>query len=348
MKILKGAADFFSLDIGTNAVRAVQLAGGDGNWRLVKYAYAPVDAKVSTSDSAEAKRRLGEIITTAIGQSGIKAKDVVIGLPSNKTFTTVVDVPMTSDAELRATMKYQVDQYIPTSADATKVDWAKLGPSLRQEGQQEVLITSVSNSYSEERLELIEGLGLNVLAAEPDSVAMIRALVPQGNQAAILLLDMGEYSTDIAIVYGDAPRLIRTIPTGLSTFVKAAVQNLGVQDDQARQFILKFGLEADRLDGQVFKAIETSLDSFGAEVGKSIKFFETRYTSMPVSALYMAGFAAAMPKFNEYMSTKVNVPAQNANPWTRVQVADSVMTQMASVAHEFSTAVGLAMRDTSK
>ena len=33
--------------------------------------------------------------------------------------------------------------------------------------------------------------------------------------------------------------------------MRAAVQNLSIQDDQARQFILKFGLAADRLDGQV-------------------------------------------------------------------------------------------------
>ncbi len=348
MSILKGAADFFSLDIGTNAIRAVQLSGGASGWRLVKYAYAPVDSKISSSDSAEARRRLGEVIMTAIGQSGVKARDVVIGLPSSKTFTTVVDVPMTNDAELRATMKYQVDQYIPTSVDATKVDWAKLGPSLRQQGQQEVLITSVSNAYSEERLEFIEGLGFNVLAAEPDSVAMIRALVPPGNQNAVLLLDMGEFSTDIAIVYGDAPRLIRTIPTGLSSFVKAAVQNLNVQDDQARQFILKFGLAPDRLDGQVFRAIEASLDNFAAEISKSIKFFEARYTSISVASLQLAGFAAAMPRFSEYMASKVNVPAQNANPWARVQGAEAVQTQLASVAHEFSTAVGLAMRDMSK
>ena len=345
MKFLKGAADFFSLDIGTNAVRAVQLSGGNGNWSLVKYAYAPVDSKIATSDSAESRRRLGEIIMTAIGQSGIKSRDVVIGLPSNKTFTTVVDVPMTNDAELRATMKYQVEQYIPTSADATKVDWAKLGPSLRQQGQQEILITSVSNTYSEERLDFIEGLGFNVLAAEPDSVAMIRSLVPVGNQNAVLLLDMGEFSTDIAVVYGDAPRLIRTIPTGLSSFVKAAVQNLNVQEDQARQFILKFGLATDKLDGQVFRAIEASLDNFATEIAKSIKFFETRYTSTTVSLLQLAGFAAAMPRFSDYMATKINVPAQAANPWARVSVPQSVMTQMTPIAHEFSTAVGLAMRD---
>ncbi len=348
MNILKGAADFFSLDIGTNAIRAVQLAGGNNTWRLVKYAYAPVDSKITSSDSPEARRRLGEVIMTAVGQSGIKARDVVIGLPSSKTFTTIVDVPMTNDAELRATMKYQVDQYIPTSAEETKVDWAKLGPSLHQQGQQEVLITSVSNIYSEERLEFIEGLGFNILAAEPDPIAMIRALVPPGNKDAVLIMDMGEFSTDIAVVYGDAPRLIRTIPTGLNSFVKSAVQNLSVQEDQARQFIIKFGLAPDRLDGQVLHAIESPLDNFASEITKSVKFFQTRYPSVSITSLHLAGFASVVPQFSDYISAKVSIPSVAANPWNRIQVSDSVMTQMAPVAHEFATAVGLAMRDSTK
>ena len=198
---------------------------------------------------------------TAVGQGGIKTRDVVLGLPSSKTFTTVIDVPNSSEAELRATMKYQIDQYIPMSADEAKVDWALLGPSLRSADSQEVLLTSTAKAYSENRLEFVEGLGFNVIAMEPDPVAMVRALVPPGNQTGQLILDMGENSTDIAVVYGESPRLIRTIPTGISSFVKVAVQNLNVQEDQARQFILKFGLATDRLDGQVYRALESSLDS---------------------------------------------------------------------------------------
>lgn len=281
---------------------------------------------------------------TAVGQSGIKTKNVVIGLPSNKTFTTIIDVPNSSDAELRATMKYQIDQYIPMSIDEAKVDWALLGPSLRAQNQQEVLLSSVSRNYTEERLELVEALGLNVIAAEPDPIAMIRALTPQGNQGAIVVLDMGELSTDIAIVYGDTPRLIRTIPTGLSSLVKATVQNLNVQDDQARQFILKFGLAPDRLEGQVPRALETTLDNFAAEITKSVKFFEARYPNVPVSGALISGFAGAIPQFDQYLSGKLGKSVQFGNPWQNVGMSSSDQQQLAPISIEFATAVGLAKR----
>ena len=111
MKLQKGMGDFFALDIGTNAVRVLQLStSGQGSWNLVAYGYVPVDHKVTASDSPEARRRLGEAIMTAVGQAGIRTKSVAIGLPSSKTFTTVIDVPTMSETELKATMKYQVDQ----------------------------------------------------------------------------------------------------------------------------------------------------------------------------------------------------------------------------------------------
>ena len=266
MNIFKGMGDFFALDIGTNAIRVVQLKKAGNGWALDHYGYAPIDSKLTSSDSEEARRKVGEVIMTAVGQSGIKSKNVVIGLPSSKTFTTIIDVPMASDAELRATMKYQIEQYIPMSIEDAKVDWALLGGSLRAQNQQEVLLSSVSRTYSEERLELVEALGFNVIAAEPDPIAMVRALTSPGMAGAVLQLDMGESSTDIAIVYGDSPRLIRTIPTGINSLVKATVSNLNVQEDQARQFILKFGLASDRLEGQVLRALETTLDSFAAEI----------------------------------------------------------------------------------
>lgn len=343
MKILKGMGDFFALDIGTNAIRVVQLHKVGSGWALDHYGYAPVDSKITSSDSEESRRKVGEVIMTALGQSGIKAKNVVVGLPSNKTFTTVIDVPIMSDAELKATMKYQVDQYIPMSIEDTKVDWAPLGNSLRAQNQQEILLSSVAKQYTEERLETIEALGLNVIAAEPDPIAMVRALSAPG-QNATLLLDMGELSTDIAVVYGDTPRLVRTIPTGIASLVKSTVSNLNVQPDQARQFILKFGLVSDRLEGQVLRALETTLDSFSAEVTKSIKFFETRYASVPISNAIVTGYAATIPQFDKYLSGKIGKQVQVANPWQGIQMSDGDQQQIAPVAMEFTTAIGLAKR----
>lgn len=349
MALLKGMGNFFALDIGTNAVRVVQLSSsGPNSWDLVHYGYAPVDEKITSSNSAESTRRLGEVIMTAVGQSGIKEKNVAIGLPSSKTFTTVIDVPTMGEAELKSTIKYQVDQYIPMAIDDAKVDWALLGQSLHNPQQQEVLLASTANSYSEERLEFIEGLGFNVIAAEPDPIAMIRSLLPAGISDARLIIDVGEQSTDLAITFGDTPRLVRTIPTGLRSLVKAAVQNLNVQDDQARQFILKFGLAPDRLEGQVYRSIEGTLDNFATELVKSIKFFQTRYPNTPVGGILLSGFAAIVPQFGEYITAKTGVASIIANPWQKVRVAQSDQQQLSAIASEFATVIGLAQRRNSK
>lgn len=340
-----GVGDFFALDIGTNAVRVVQLssAGGD-SWSLSHFGYVPLDEKTSISASPEARRKLGEVIMTAVGQSGIKTKNVVVSFPSSKTFNTVIEVPTMPDSELRNTIRYQIDQYIPMEVNEAKVDWALLGTSLHDPKMQEILISSTANSYAEEQLEFIESLGLNVIGAEPATLAMVRSLLPPGIPDARLIIDMGEQSTDLAITYGDAPRLVRNIPTGVQSLVKAAVQNLNVQEDQARQFILKFGLAPDRLEGQVYRAIEGTLDNFTAEVIKSVKFFQTRYPNTPVGGVLLSGYSAVVPGFGQYVSSKTGIQSAAANPWQSVRVSQADQQQLAAIASEFATAIGLGQR----
>ena len=347
MAILKGVGDFFGLDIGATGVRVVQLAAsGSGRWALRHYGYAPLDIKTSLADSDEARQRLGEVIMTVIGQSGIKTKNVAINIPSNKSFVTVIDLPQATEAELKSTIKYQLDQYIPMAVEDAKIDWALLGQSLHDPSQQEVLLASTAVSYAEDRLELIEGLGLDVIAAEPDALAMIRAVVPPGQANAQVLVHIGEQSTDVAVVYGDTPRLVRTVPVGLDSLVRAAVQNLNIQEDQARQFILKFGLVPDKLEGKVVQAIDTTLDGFASELSKSVKFFQTRYTSLAVDRIVLAGFAGTIPGLDQYIANKLSIQAVPANPWQHVAIPQNDQNLMA-VTSEFATVIGLAERNAS-
>ncbi|OGL22664.1 pilus assembly protein PilM [Candidatus Saccharibacteria bacterium RIFCSPHIGHO2_01_FULL_45_15] len=348
MAIIKGVGDFFGLDIGTTAIRVVQLtATGPDKWSLKHYGYAPIDIKTATADSSEARRRLGEVIMTVVGQSGIKTKNVAIGLPSNKTFITVVDMPLLSEAELKGTIKYQIDQYIPMSLDDAKVDWAVLGQSLHDPSQQEVLLASTAASYSEERLELVESLGFDVIAAEPDSLAMIRSLIVPGQSDAQVVIDIGELSTNVAIAYNDMPRLVRTIPNGLSTLVRAAVQNLSIEDEQARQFILKFGLAPDKLEGQVAHALESTLDGFASEITKSIKFFQTRYPSISIGTTLLSGYASIVPGLSEYLGAKTGIHSVAGDPWKKVAVPSGDQ-KLQSLTSEMAIAIGLAQRSNKK
>ncbi|MCA9335022.1 type IV pilus assembly protein PilM [Candidatus Saccharibacteria bacterium] len=344
MAMIKGVGDFFGLDIGTNAVRVVQLSPvGPGKWALRHYGYAPIDLKTATANSAEAKQRLGEVIMTVVGQSGIKTKNVAVGLSASKTFVTVIDMPMTSESELKSTIKYQLDQYIPMPLEEAKVDWSLLGTSLHDPSKQEVLLASTSMVYAEDRLELVESLGFDVIAAEPETLASIRSLSSQSAQGAQVVVDVQDQVINVGILYNDAPRLVRSIPSGLSTFVRAAVQNLNVQEDQARQFVLKFGLAPDKLEGQVVRALENTAEGVASELQKSIKFFQTRYPSITVGTVLLAGYASVIPQLDRYLASKIGIQTMVVSPWQKVSVPSGDQN-FASIAPEFSVAVGLAQR----
>lgn len=341
---IKGVGEFFSLDIGSNSIRAVQLAKtAEGRWNLTGVGYTSVDPQLVLSESEESRRKLGEIIMSMIGQSDIKTKNVAISLSAQKTFTTIAEIEVQDEKELRKTMEYQIDQHIPMAVDDAKVDWVLLGNSLNNPNAKEVLIASTAKVYSEAQLEFIENLGLNVIAAEPDSIAMIRSLY-SNSQSGQLIVDFGENSTNISIVYGGVPRLVRTVPIGLNSLVKSAVQNLNIKDDQARQFILKFGLAQDKLEGQVFRSIENTLDGFAQEIIKSIKFFTSKYPNAPVTEITISGYAGVIPQLGEFISAKTGIQSLAGNPFKYVNVPAKYAQIISDVGNEFAVAVGLAER----
>jgi type IV pilus assembly protein PilM len=348
MKLLNKVGDIFALDIGTSAIRIVQLGrnGKSDSWTLLKYGFAPVDIKISTSDAPEDQRKLSEVIVTALGQSGIKTRDAVVGIPSNKTFATVVDLPKMTSQELKSNIRYEAEQFIPMTIDEVKLDYALLGDSPTDPTKSEVLLTSVANSYSEARLDALESVGLNVVATEPDSIAMLRAILPEGSRGGMLVFEMGDISSDLVVVKDGAPRLVRSIPVGFQSLIKAATQNLNIEHNQAEQFILKFGLSPERLEGQVVKAIEGTLDQFVSEIHKSVNFFQTRYANTPVSTVFIAGYGSAIPLFSEYIKQKTSISSILANPWQKVQMSPSDKEKLAPVATQFGVALGLAQRTT--
>ena len=93
MSLGYGVGDFFALDIGTDALRMVQLSGNiQHGFVLERFAYVPVSRQILQDSSDAGKRRLGETIKSAADQAGIKTKNIAMGMPSNKTFTTIIEI----------------------------------------------------------------------------------------------------------------------------------------------------------------------------------------------------------------------------------------------------------------
>ena len=345
MRLLSGVSSFFGLDIGTTGIRLVELRGSGATRTLVKYAYVPITAKLVQSDSKSDQQKLTQTIANLVAEAKLTTKNVAVGLPSSRVFTTVADMDRLPPAELGKALMYQADSLIPTPPSESKIDWALLGDSPKDKTKVEILLSSVPNSFIESRLDMLESIGLNVIAFEPDSLALSRAVIPAGTTTPQLVVDMGNLTTDLVITLGDAPRLTRSIPTGTDAVVRAAQQNLGIDDKQAQQFVYKFGVSKDKLEGQVFQAISSTIELLAGEIDKSIKFFQARYPDVKLERITVTGGASAIPEFPLYLANKFGLNVEIGNAWRNVSFAANRQNELLAVSNQFSVAVGLAERN---
>lgn len=344
MGLLSGVNDFFGLDIGTSSVRVVQLTNNNGPRQLLKYAMAPIDGKLAMSDSKADRQKVADRLREIITQSQITTKNVAVGIPSSRVFTTVVDLERLSSSELAKTIKFQADSLIPTPVSESKIDWAMIGDSPKDPNKVEVLLSSVGNDFIEGRLDLLESIGLNVVAFEPDNLAITRAVLAPETTEPQMVIDIGSKSTDIVITMNGAPRLTRAIPTGSDAIIKSAVQNLNIDENQAQEFVFKFGLSEQKLEGQVHNAIIGTVDVLMGDIDKSIKFFQARYKDIKLERIVMTGGASALPEFPLYIANKFAINVEIGNAWRNVQYGIERQNELMAVSNHFGVAVGLAER----
>ena len=346
MNIVDETRHFFGLDIGSTSIRVAQLAGSySSGFKLQHFGYLPIDPTLLADDSPAGRHNLGSAIKTLVASANITTKHVALGLPSGRAFATVVEVPNATPEEIKKYMKYQIDSIVPTPMGDSETSWALLGESPNGPSKANVLVTSTTSKFAENKLDLLEDIGFNVIAFEPETIAMSRALAPYEITDARLIVDYGETATDIVVFYKDAPRLVRSAPMGLRNLIKVAATSLDIDEAQARQFLLKFGLAQDKLEGKIFNVINTTLDSFVHELQKTITFFRDTYPSVAMSGVIVSNYAESVPLMKEYIEMKLGVPTEMGNPWRKVAVPPDFQTALSPIATEFAVCLGLAERD---
>lgn len=344
MAIIGGQNDFFGLDIGPNSLQVVQLRGANPK-TLIKYGSAPVDGNLALSDSKADWPKLAGAIDHLIKETGIAVTNVAVGLASNRVFTSVIDMDQMSSDEMAQAIRYQADSIIPTPLAESKIDWAVLGPSPKNPKQVEVLLSSVPNDFIEGRLDMLESIGLNIIAFEPNSFALVRSLLPADTSNVQMILDVGNVATDLVIAVAGTPRLTRSISVGVNNLIRAATTGLNINEEQATQFVQKFGLSKDKLEGQVYTAILSTVDNLMSEIDKSIRFFAGRYPNAKVERIVMTGGASTLPEFPLYVANKLGMNVEIGNAWSNISFSPDQQNNLLSVSYKFAVAAGLAERE---
>ena len=341
MSIFGGTTEHFGIDIGTNALRVVQLSGGGKKYSLKSFAFAPLPPGTTQSDSRLDYQKISRMIQDLTKQAGISTKNVVAAIPGTSTFNTIVKIPPMSQAELEKAIKYQAEQNIPLKIEEVKYDYQ----IIKEDGATKeltVMIIAATKAKVEQLLDILENAGLNVIALETSTVAMARSLAKPEVPLA-MILDIGSTTTEIAVIENGILVQTRSFPLAGFGMTRSISQQLGLDMSQAEQFKQRFGLSQDKLEGQVFKAIEPILRNILDEAIRSTKFYEEQF-GKSVQRIILTGGVSRMPLIAEFIKSYTGMEVMFGNPWTNVSYASNLNDSIMSVAPEFATSVGLAMR----
>src|SRR5690349_17239148 len=132
------ADNVIGLDVGTDAVRAVVLGGGDRpQLRQMGQANLPPGAVVE-----------GEVVDPgAVAASlrslwkdvGFKSRTVRVGIASPRVIVRVVDMPALSEGDTRAALRFELREYVPFPPEEAVFDFQPLHGSDDDEARQLLL-----------------------------------------------------------------------------------------------------------------------------------------------------------------------------------------------------------------
>jgi Tfp pilus assembly PilM family ATPase len=103
-------------------------------------------------------------------------------------------------------------------------------------------------------------------------------------------------------------------------------------------------MSKEKLEGQVFQAINGTVELLTSEVEKSIKFFQTRYTSAKLERMIVTGGASVIPEFPLCLANKFGMNVEIGNAWRNVSFSSDRQNELLTISNQFGVAVGLAER----
>ena len=229
------------VDVGSTAVRVAEVAAGEIPV-IVRAAQVPLPPGVVEAGEVRQPEIVGEALRELWSKAGVKSKQVHLGVGNQRVVVRELALPWLPEKELRDTLGFQVQEFIPMASDEAVLDFDPLG-EMDQGGRRMVRILLVAAHKP-----MVNALVEAALAAKLDPqgidltpFAVIRAvgagddgldLDSSGDEA---IVDIGAQVTSICVHDRGVTRFVRMLPSGGRDITLALASALGVDDEMAER-----------------------------------------------------------------------------------------------------------------
>ena len=264
-----------------------------------------------------------------------------------------VDLPWMPVEELRKSLAFQVQDYIPMPVEQAILDFHPLEELHNESGGRmlRVLLVAAARDMVDSAVEAIQRAGLEPTMVDLNSFAVLRSLCQPsalGEVQAEALVDVGASVTNIVVHQGGVPRFVRILLMGGADITDAVAERLGVPAEQAESVKQATGLVtvAAMADAQpATRAIEQSGAAFIEEVRSSLDYYLAQPGAARVGKVVLSGGGSRLGGLAERLSAATRLPVDMARPMSLLKLGKTGLTdeQLAYVEPMVTVPVGLAM-----
>jgi type IV pilus assembly protein PilM len=340
------------LDIGSTAVRAVELTGGDPP-TVLRAAQVPLPAGAVENGEVREPEAVTEALRELWERGGFKNRRVWMGVGNQRVVVREIALPFLPEKELRASLGFQVQEFIPMPVDEAVLDYDPLG-EFEQDGRQmlRVLLVAAQRVMVDALVNAAIGAKLEPIGLDLVPFAMVRAvgtsdagmdLEETGDEAVI---DIGAHVTNIVVHARGSTRFVRILPSGGRDITTAIARGLGVEDEVAEQ--LKRGetveMENPPSAEDVREIAMQRAQSFVDEVRSSLEFYTAQAQGARIARVLVAGGGSKLNGFLDLLRQRIPVQVDQGRVFEHVQSQLSLSPEAVAEAEPVLTvAVGLAI-----
>src|SRR6185503_8689689 len=127
LKLGRKQSDTFGLDIGSSAVKVVQLKAADGAYSLSNLGIVALPQDVITEGSIKDPAVVISAIKEAVTKAGVTGMDAVISICGRELIIKKVQIPPVPAKELAEAVQLEAEHHIPFAIDEVFIDFHVVG-----------------------------------------------------------------------------------------------------------------------------------------------------------------------------------------------------------------------------
>lgn len=341
------------LDIGSRAVRAVQISvGGRGPATLDRVGQVQLPPGALRDGEIAQPDAVVESLRALWSRFGFKGRRVALGVANQQVIVRRLDLPYLPENELRQSLGFQVQDSIPIPVEQAILDFQILENYQTAEGQllSRILVVAAQRQMVEAIVAVVGEARLEPTNLDLDAFALVRSLAPPrllSGEDGELLVDVGAAVTNIVVHQGGTPRFVRILLMGGNAITDSLVGALGISHEQAERTKASIGLLAEARDRRDEAAglIAERADRFIDELRGSLDYYSAQSESVPVRRVVLTGGASQLPNLRERLSDALGLPVERGHPMQELKVGDVGIRreQLIEAEPQLAVAIGLAL-----